>query len=232
LVFWFQSVRVLSPLPASIHTIPIILSSSFSSAIAGVLVTKSGRFKYIVSFGWIFVTLGIGLLSILTPTSNTSQEIGFQIVEGIGMGTLFPSLQIAAQAPQSEREVGMAVAIFTFVRSFGQTFGVAMGGVIFQNVFDKKIAVQASQLPTQYVINGTDAAGYVSQLSSVPDAFRPILQYVYADSLRVIWYVMVPLAGVGFLVSLLSKDLLLSRTRKHDAAQGFEEKLGKDEIKC
>jgi len=197
---------------------------------AGIIATKSGRFKYIVTFGWLFTTVGTGLFSILSPASNKGQRIGFQIVEGIGMGTLFPSLQLAAQAPQSERDVGMAVAIFTFVRSFGQTFGVAMGGVIFQNEFDKKMAIQALQLPPEYVISGRDAAAFVSELSSVPDAVRIILQYVYADSLRVIWYVMIPFAGIGFVLSLLAKDLLLSR--KHDVAQPFEERLAKDDVKA
>ena len=103
------------------------------------------------------------------------------------MGTLFPSLQIVSQAPQSERDVGMAVAIFTFIRSFGQTIGVAIGGVIFQNGFDKKIEIQVANLPPEYVVSEADAVGFVSGLSSVPDTFRIILQYVYADSLRVIW---------------------------------------------
>ena len=137
------------------------------------------------------------------------------------MGILFPTLQLAVQAPQSEREVGMAAAIFTFIRSFGQTFGVAMGGVIFQNEFDKKIIRQRGLVPAQYMVSGRDAAGYVYLLGSVPDAVRIILQYVYADSLRVIWFVMIPFAGIGLVVSFLARDLLL--VRKHDVVQSFEE---------
>jgi MFS family permease len=223
-------VRVRTPLHAAINMIPIILSSSFSSAFAGILVTKLGRYKHIVTFGWIFTTVGTGLFCVLAPESNTSQLIGFQIVEGIGMGALFPSLQIAAQAPQSEKDVGMAVAIFTFIRSFGQTFGIAMGGVIFQNEFDKNIAVQVAQIPPEYVVSGAAAVEFVSGLSFVPVTVRIILQHVYADSLRVLWYVMVPFAGIGFLLSLLAKDLALSQ--KHDVAQHFEEKLVKEDVKA
>lgn len=137
------------------------------------------------------------------------------------MGILFPTLQLAVQAPQSEREVGMAAAIFTFIRSFGQTFGVAMGGVIFQNEFDKNIIRQSRLVPAQYMVSGRNAAGYVSLLGSVPYAVRIILQSVYADSLRIIWYVMIPFAGIGLVVSFLARDLLL--VRKHDVAQSFEE---------
>ena len=182
---------------------------------------KYGRFKYLISVGWVFTTVGTGLLCVLSPSSNASQRLGFQIVVGLGAGTLFPTLQLASQAPQSERNVAMAVAVFTFIRSFGQTFGVAMGGVIFQNEFDEKIADQISNLPPQYVVSGSNAAGFVPMLASVPVAVRVVLQYVYADSLRIIWYVMIPFSGVGLLVSFLAKDLLL--VQKHTTDQSFED---------
>lgn len=139
------------------------------------------------------------------------------------MGTLFPTLQLAAQAPQSGRDIPMAVAIFTFVRSLGQAFGIALGGVIFQNQFDKNIQIQVTRLPPEYVISGSQAAEFVTMLFSVPEAARLVLQYVYADSLRVLWYVMTPFAGVGLLLSFLSKDLSLNQ--KHDVAQPFEDKV-------
>lgn len=147
------------------------------------------------------------------------------------MGILFPSLQLAAQAPQSEEYVAIACAIFTFVRSFGQTIGVAIGGVIFQNEFDKFVAVQVSQgvLSSGDVVSGRDAEAYVSVLLSLPETVRTVYQYVYADSLRVMWYVMVPCAGIGLLVSLLARNLLLDQ--KHNAIQRFEEMKTKKDIK-
>ena len=165
----------------------------------------------------------MGLNCILSPTSNLGERIGFLILEGFGMGALFPALQLAAQAPQSERYVGMATAIFTFVRSFGQTFGVAIGGVIFQNEFDKQIAQQVlrGNLSPEYAIPGRDAEAFVSILSSVPETVRIVLQYIYANSIRVMWYVMIPFAGIGLLTSFLSRDLLLNQ--EHDTAQRFEE---------
>lgn len=204
-------------------TLPLIICSTFSAAIAGFLITKRRRFKHIVSHGWLFATVGMGLNCILSPTSNLGQRIGFLILEGFGMGSLFPALQLAAQAPQSERHVGMATAIFTFVRSFGQTFGVAIGGVIFQNEFDKRISQQVlwGNLPLEYNVSGRDAEAFVSTLSSVPETIRRVLQYIYADSIRVMWYVMIPFAGIGLLASFLSRDLLLNQ--EHDTAQRFEE---------
>ena len=228
LVFWFQSVRVRTPLGAAIDSLPLIISTTLSSAVSGFVVTKFGRLKLIVSFGWLFATVGTGLMCILSPSSNTGQQIGIQILEGCGMGTLFTTLQLEVQAPQSQRDVGIAAAVFTFIRSFGQTFGVAIGGVIFQNEFDRRIAEHVGNLGPEYLISGRDATGFVGLLSSVPEAIRIVLQYVYADSLRVIWYVMVPFAGLGLLTSFFARDLVLER--KHDVAQRFEAKNEKDNV--
>ena len=144
------------------------------------------------------------------------------------MGTLFTTLQLEAQVPQSQLDVGIAAAVFTFIRSFGQTFGVAIGGVIFQNEFDKRIAEKVGNLDPQYLISGRDATAFVGFLSSAPETVRIVLQYVYANSLRVIWYVMVPFAGLGLLASFFARDLVLEQ--KYDAAQRFEGKNEKDDI--
>jgi hypothetical protein len=115
----------------------------------------------------------------------------------------------------------MAVAIFTFVRSLGEALGVAIGGVIFQNEFDQLISMQTGNLPSEYVISGANAAGFVPMLPFVPDAVRAILQSVYADSLRGIWVVMTATAGIGLLSSFLAKDLLLNE--KDKVVEEFED---------
>jgi len=185
LVFWFQAVRLRSPIQAAIDSLPLVISTTLSAVIASFAVTKFGHLKQVISVGWLFATIGVGTLCLLSPTNNTGQQIGFQILEGCGMGILFPTLQLAAQAPQSQNNVGIAAAVFTFVRSLGQAFGVAIGGVVFQNEFDKRITVQSGNLPPEYMVSGRDAEGFTGLLPSIPEVFRIVLQYVYADSLRV-----------------------------------------------
>jgi MFS family permease len=219
LVFWFQSARVRNALEASVDTLPLVIAVTVSAAISGFAVTKLGRFKLMVSAGWCLATIGAGLLSAFSPSTSTSQQIGYQILGGWGLGILFPTLNIATQAPQSEKNVGIAAAVFTFIRALGQTFGVAIGGVIFQNQFDQK--VRLSNLPPAYLISGQDAERFATELPNLPETYRIVLQYVYSDSLRVVWWVLVPFAGIGFVVSFLARDLGLSR--KHETPQMFDE---------
>lgn len=227
LVFWFQAVRIRNSLEAAIDTLPLVISVTLSAAIAGFMVNKLGRFKHVVSVGWFLATIGAGLMSDFSPTTNKGQQIGYQILEGFGLGILFPTLNIATQAPQSAESLGIAAAVFTFVRALGQTFGVAIGGVIFQNQFDKRINRETSNLPSEYLISGQDAERFATELPSVSEIFRAILQYVYADSLRVVWWVLIPFAGIGLLISCVSRDLLLNQ--QHETAQMFEEPIDSKE---
>lgn len=48
LVFWFQSVHVRTTPGATIDTLPLIISTTLSSAVSGFIVTQFGRLKFIV----------------------------------------------------------------------------------------------------------------------------------------------------------------------------------------
>jgi hypothetical protein len=52
---------------------------------------------------------------------------------------LFPAMGLGIQAASEPRLNAEAAAFFSFARAFGQAIGVAMSGVIFQNVFKQKL---------------------------------------------------------------------------------------------
>jgi hypothetical protein len=43
---------------------------------------------------------------------------------------LFPAMAIATQAAAQSKDAAYASTVFSFLRAFGQTLGVAIGGVI------------------------------------------------------------------------------------------------------
>jgi hypothetical protein len=85
---------------------------------------------------------------------------------GVGMGILFPALQFAAQAGRPDEDVGFATNTFVFIRSLGQMFGVVLGGVIFQNQWDKNLAkdIGNGTIPPTFQIRENEAEGAVLNL--------------------------------------------------------------------
>jgi hypothetical protein len=58
---------------------------------------------------------------------------GFQAVAGIGAGLLYSGLNFPILAPTPPELNAPALAFLTFARSYGQVFGVTIGGSVMNN---------------------------------------------------------------------------------------------------
>lgn len=175
------------------------------SVITGITITKTGTYKWIIWVGWAMSTLGMGLTVLLDVDTTIPAWIFINIVPGIGFGVLFPSLQFQVQAASTNADMGFAVGLFTFFRTFGQAVGVAIGGAIFQNSMVSKLkaypqyAGQASEL-------AKDAAALVEIIrAQPPGADKLDLQTAYTDSIRVVYIVLTAFCAVGLVSSLFIK---------------------------
>jgi hypothetical protein len=181
------------------------------------------RFRITVWIGWSITIISCGLFTLFDPTTSTGERIGFMILMGVGTGILFPALQFAAQAGQPDEDVATATSTFVFIRSLGQTFGVALGGVIFQNQWDKNMAkdIANNSVPTSFQISGHEAEGAVLYLKDLPPAVLETAKYLYSDSLRAVWIFFIPLAGIAFIASLFMRNYSLDKVL--NSKQAFDE---------
>lgn len=95
----------------------------------------SCRTKYLLVFGGIIQTLGVGLQCLWDERSPVRDWMGFQVPTAVGLGIFFSVPVTAIQANLSEVNLALATSTATFLRSLGQIFGVTIGGAILQNQF-------------------------------------------------------------------------------------------------
>lgn len=110
--------------------LPMMLAAIGGSMIAGVLVTWTGRYKWIVLSGVVISIGGVLLLTRLTAHSGILYVIGSMGVLGLGLG---PSLSVYTVIVQNAlpRKIGQATALLTYSRQLGQSIGLAaMGSVV------------------------------------------------------------------------------------------------------
>ena len=104
-----------------------------------------------------------------------------------------------------------------FTRSFGQVLGITIGATALNNEL-------SSRLPAEYLASlphgAGSAFGAITQISSIPEPLRSAIRLAFADSLRVIWYIVIGLSGLGLLVSLAIRSLPLES--KTDAEWDLE----------
>jgi hypothetical protein len=226
---YFEAVKGFTPIMSGVALFPMTFTVAPSAMVVGFLVTLTGRYRWAIWGGWVLSTLGMGLLILLDVNTSTVSWIFIMLVAGFGLGMLFPSLAFAVQGSSTNADLAFAVAMFSFFRAFGQSIGVAIGGVTFQNQMKKKLLKYPALAPMASTY-AKDAAGLVQIIKSMADgADKENLKNAYADSLKTVWVLICVLSGVALVASLLIKAYDLNRALETE--QGFKHTRTRDEEK-
>lgn len=121
LPLYYQAAKGFSSTKAGLAVFPETLTIAPASLIVGILVSRTGRFRWSVLVGWVLTVIGTGLLCLLNPNTTTPAWIGINIVVGLGTGMLFSGMafSIQAAAVALKHDAAVAISMFTFFRSLG-----------------------------------------------------------------------------------------------------------------
>ncbi|KAF2253237.1 MFS general substrate transporter [Trematosphaeria pertusa] len=222
LPLYYEAVKGMTPIVAGIALFPQTFTVAPAAMIVGATIAKTGKYRWAIWAGWFLTTFGMGLLILLKPDTTTVEWIFLNLVGGLGTGMLFPAMAIATQASAMSKDQAYASNIFSFLRAFGQTIGVAIGGVIFQNQMKKKM-LTFPLLADKAAEYSKDAAGLVEIIKALPAGeMKDQLRESYTDALKYIWIVMTVFAAVALIASAFTKAYPLDRALETE--QGFKEK--------
>lgn len=222
LPLYYEAVKGFTPIVAGIALFPQTFTVAPAAGVVGALIAKTGQYRWALWTGWFLTTFGNGLLIYLKTDTTTAGWIFLNLVGGVGTGMLFPAMAIATQAAATSKDQAYASNIFSFLRAFGQTLGVAIGGVIFQNQAKKKMLTYPllADKASEY---SRDASGLVQIIKAMPAGeMKDQLRESYTDALKYIWIVMTVLSAVALVASAFVKAYPLDRALETE--QGFKEK--------
>lgn len=221
---WFQAVKGFSPLMSGVAALPQTATIVPCAVAVGVIVGKTGRYRWAIWLGWLLTTFGMGLLIYLGVNTSTPAWIFLTIVSGIGIGLLFPSIALAVQASTPPEDVATASTLVIWFRSFGQSLGVAIGGTIFQNRFAAELANLPSSIRGQIPDNVVVLIEYTKHLPS-EDLRKELLKELLTRSFRVIWIAMCAVAACATLMSFFIKEYSMAQEHKTEQVyRGRDEK--------
>ena len=225
---YYEAVKNESPILTGVSLFPETFTVAPAATITGIVITKSGRYRWSIWSGWVLTTLGLGLLYLLDVHTTTVQWVFLNLVSGLGMGILFPAMAFAVQAAQRNEDLAFAVAMFSFFRSFGQSIGVAVGGTIFQNQIKKKLLAYPLLAPMagQYSQNAAGLVQIIKHMGADQAVQKAQLVQAYADALKIVWITMCGLAAVAGLSSLLIRGLDVNMPLQTE--QGFADQKKRD----
>jgi MFS family permease len=185
---WFQIVEGFSPTNSGLAALPLMVGLIVSSIGSGLIVARTGRYKWLLVGAIALMGVSTGLMTQLTATTSLETVWFWMFLAGLGVGPTFSVFTIVVQNAVPFHELGVATSNLTFFRQIGGTVALAIVGTIFGATFTEQLAPQlaAAGVPAQVVQGFTQASGAgaldFNQLTGVGDLGATILASVPAEA--------------------------------------------------
>jgi len=245
---YMVAVRGASATKAGLTVIPMTLSIVVASTISGQIVSRTGRYRYLIIGGAGTMTAGTFLLSTLGVSTHIIVIYGFMLIVGAGVGTGLPIITIVVQNALPNRMLGTVTSATQFFRSIGSTIGVAIFGSILITRLGTEIPNRLpdtvkQQLPAQGLKAVENPRILLSPVSNklLGDAFaslgtagRPLLaqtsdalRHAFSASLQDLFLVGGVVSVVAFATTFMMTEIPLRRTH---ADEGEEMPEGPEQV--
>jgi EmrB/QacA subfamily drug resistance transporter len=216
---FMQFVDGVSATTSGLRTLPMVAGMLITSIGSGNIVGRTGRYKVFPVAGTAIMAVAFVLLSQMDAATPTWQQSLYLFVLGTGIGLCMQVLILVVQNTSNFADLGVATSGVTFFRTIGSSFGAAIFGSLFANFLAGRIgpALAAGGAPAR----AAQSPQALHELS--PQMAAPIID-AYADSLGRVFLCAVPVAVVGFVVSLFLKEVRLREMETAsatDMGEGF-----------
>ncbi|MET9428356.1 MDR family MFS transporter [Streptomyces sp. NPDC003036] len=220
---------------SGVRTLPMVIGLLIASVYSGNVTSKTGRYRIFPIVGSLVMAVGLYLLSLMGRGTDTWLESLYMFVLGVGIGLCMQVLTIAVQNTVEYADLGTATSGVTFFRTLGMSFGTAVFGTIYANALGPNLrqgvgeaAAVAADVPDPAEAADAAALGRAALspqgVHGLPAEQAAPLIEAYADTLHTVFLWTVPVAVVGFAVSLFLRQVRLrdaARVTASDMGEGF-----------
>ena len=210
LPLYFQNVQGKSPLLSAALQIPLVITQSLVSTLAGLYISYRNRYVEVIWLGFGLWTLGAGLLVLCDDSIHIGLVSFFLVILGSGTGCVFQPTLVALQVhcPKSQRAV--VTSNRNFIRMSGAAVGLAVSSAILANVLKSSLPSRLAAV-SESTFATPNLSGY-----SMEDQVAISAAYTAASRAVFIWCV--PLIGVCFLLTAFIRDHGLVRKEDREGA--------------
>jgi len=200
---FYQTVRGVSATASGYYIWPLLVGLMGSSIGTGLLISRLGRYKWLMTGGAVLMLIGGFLMTHITAGVNDWVLWAWMLVLGLGIGPSMAGFTVVVQNAVAPNRLGVATSTLTFLRQIGASVGLAAAGTIFSSSF-------ANRLPQNLADQGVPQA-LIPQLVKLSGALqnvgngRALLEHILPAQLQTL----VPkiIAGANDALALSIGDL-------------------------
>lgn len=135
-----QSVVGFSATNSGLVLTPLMLGMVVSSAVAGQLISRTGKYKAAAIVGMVLSVIGMYLFTKLSIDTSRGELVRDMVLLGAGLGVSFPIYMIVIQSAFDRSKMGVVTASIQLFRSIGSTVGIAIMGSMMNNALAQRLS--------------------------------------------------------------------------------------------
>ncbi|GAA6021533.1 hypothetical protein JCM11491_006474 [Sporobolomyces phaffii] len=202
LPIYFQASRGSSATKSGLEILPFMLSITFAAGAFGGIVSATGRYWHILVGGPALICIGGGLLYTIDEHSSFARLCGYQILLGVGIGSILQNTLIAIQADcDDEEDIPQRTGVVTFAQLIGATIGIAIASSVFGNKLAQGLREFAPDAPFNLVRNSVEA------IKTLDPAMQVGVKHAYVLALNRVYVITVAAGGLASISALLIRNL-------------------------
>ncbi len=203
---------------------PMMLGMVVTSVIAGQIMSRWRRYKFLAFVGIGGMAAGFYLLSTMGPGTSNAEAIRNMVIVGAGLGVTFPLYMIAVQNAFSRDQLGSVTASLQFFRGMGGTIGATIFGAVMTARFKGELSrlvgelpeAARSQIPTERLAaiaaNPQALAAGSGIEATLPQQILDLMRDALSSSITLLFFIGLVVLVVAFVINIWLPDARLRDT--------------------
>lgn len=201
LPLFLQLAKGEGPTDAGLLLLPLMMGLTVAAVMAGLIITKTGRYKVFTVLGPLVAGGGMLLLQTVEPSTSRTAITLYMITVGLGIGLCMQVLVLVAQNTASPETIGVTTSTVAFLRTIGGAVGVAVLGAVFSRQVTAGLADLAPggsiDIPT-----GPGATVSSDAIAQLPPDVRATYVGAFADALTDVYLWIAPAFAAAALIAV------------------------------
>jgi EmrB/QacA subfamily drug resistance transporter len=179
---FFQTVRGISATASGYYIWPLLVGLMGGSIGTGQLISRLGRYKWLITGGAALMLLGGFLMTHLTAGVSDWTLWLWLFILGLGIGPAMAGYTVVVQNLVPITRLGVATSTLTFVRQIGASVGLAAAGTVFSSSFATRLPTTLAQqgVPQSLIPQLVKLSGVLQNVGNG----RAVLEHTLAASLQ------------------------------------------------
>jgi len=210
---FLQIVNSVNATVSGFMLLPMLAGLLITAIGGGFLVSKTGRYKWMLITGALVVAAALVLFSTMRSDTPLPLILTYLAILGLGLGLCMQVLVLVVQNSVPHSMVGTATAGNNFFREIGASLGSAIVGSLFVARLTEQLTASAGSLGGGGGALPTDTNALTpAAINALPPEIHQIIVDAYSSALSPVYLYLVPLMLVAAVLLCFVKEIPLATT--------------------